>query len=38
MVILRRIRYAVGFNRPSYFSKAFKQYFGCSPFEYVENG
>ncbi|WP_425235667.1 hybrid sensor histidine kinase/response regulator transcription factor [Ulvibacterium sp.] len=34
---ISEVGYAVGFNQPAYFSTAFKQYFGCSPSEYVEN-
>lgn len=32
---IAEIGYAVGFNDPSYFTKTFKQEFGCSPTEYM---
>lgn len=31
-----QIAYMCGFNSPSYFSTAFKQYYGCMPSEYLE--
>lgn len=31
------ISYLVGFNTPSYFSKCFKETFGCTPVEFQEN-
>jgi len=31
------ISYLVGFNTPSYFSKCFKEAFGCTPVEFQEN-
>lgn len=34
-VNISEIGYTVGFNQPAYFSTCFKQYFGCSPSEYV---
>lgn len=33
---IAQIAYMCGFNSPSYFSTAFKQYFGCMPTEYLE--
>ncbi|WP_396152838.1 response regulator [Flavobacterium sp.] len=33
---ISEIAYSVGFNEISYFSKCFKDYFGCSPTEYAE--
>ena len=32
---LTQISYEVGFNSPSHFTKAFKQFFGCLPSEFV---
>lgn len=32
---IAEIGYTVGFNDPSYFTKCFKQEFGCSPTEYI---
>lgn len=32
---ISEIGYAVGFNDPSYFTKSFKQEFGCSPSEFT---
>ena len=32
------IAYEVGFNTPSYFSKCFKERFGCTPNEYINRG
>lgn len=32
---MAQITYMCGFNSPSYFSTAFKQYFGCIPTEYL---
>lgn len=32
---IAQIAYMCGFNSPSYFSTAFKQYYGCMPSEYV---
>lgn len=37
LVILRRVMYVAGFGQPTYFSTVFKQYFGGSPSQYVEN-
>ncbi|MDC6367248.1 MULTISPECIES: response regulator [Flavobacteriaceae] len=34
---ISEVGYAVGFNQPAYFSTAFKQHFGCSPSEYMDN-
>src|SRR5690606_6664143 len=31
-----QVAYMCGFNSPSYFSTAFKQYYGCMPTEYLE--
>ncbi|MDA3878759.1 MAG: response regulator [Prolixibacteraceae bacterium] len=31
------IIYMVGFSNPSYFSRCFKDFYGCTPSEYVEN-
>ncbi len=33
---IAQITYMCGFNSPSYFSTAFKQYYGCMPSEYFE--
>ncbi|WP_026711561.1 response regulator [Flavobacterium filum] len=33
---ISEIAYSVGFNELSYFSRSFKDYFGCSPSEYAE--
>ncbi len=33
---MAQIAYMCGFNSPSYFSTAFKQYFDCMPTEYLE--
>jgi len=33
---ISEISYMCGFNSPSYFSTAFKQFFGCMPTEYLE--
>ncbi|MGJ1434462.1 two-component regulator propeller domain-containing protein [Sphingobacterium siyangense] len=33
---LSEIAYKCGFNTPSYFSTAFKQFYGCMPSEYLE--
>ncbi len=32
---ISEIGYTVGFNQPAYFSTCFKEYFGCSPKEYI---
>ena len=34
-ISISEIGYSVGFNDPSYFTKCFKQEFGCSPSEYL---
>ncbi len=34
-ISISEIGYTVGFNDPSYFTKCFKQEFGCSPSEYL---
>ena len=34
---IAQITYMCGFNSPSYFSTAFKQYFGCMPSEYIKD-
>lgn len=33
---ISEIAYSVGFNEISYFSRCFKDYFGCTPTEYIE--
>ena len=33
---IAQIAYMTGFNSPSYFSTAFKQYYGCMPSEYLD--
>ncbi len=33
---ISEIIYMVGFSSPSYFSRCFKDYFGCTPTEYIE--
>jgi YesN/AraC family two-component response regulator len=33
---VQEIIYMVGFSSPSYFTKCFKEYFGCTPSEYIE--
>ncbi len=32
-----QIGYSVGFNNPGYFSKCFKEIYGCTPSEYITN-
>ncbi|SRX54245.1 response regulator [Aequorivita sp. CIP111184] len=34
-ISISEVGYTVGFNDPSYFTKCFKQEFGCSPSEYI---
>ncbi|OAB79668.1 response regulator [Cochleicola gelatinilyticus] len=34
-VTISEVAYSVGFNDPSYFTKCFKEEFGCSPTQYV---
>lgn len=36
-ISISEIGYAVGFNDPSYFTKCFKQKFGCAPSEYLQH-
>ena len=36
-VNISEIAYDLGFNTPSYFSKCFKDHFGCSPSEYTQS-
>ncbi|MDN3724752.1 tetratricopeptide repeat protein [Aequorivita sp. SDUM287046] len=36
-ISISEVGYSVGFNDPSYFTKCFKQEFGCSPSEYISN-
>lgn len=33
---ISEIIYMVGFSSPSYFTRCFKEYFGCTPSEYIE--
>jgi signal transduction histidine kinase/DNA-binding response OmpR family regulator len=33
---ISEVAYDVGFNTPSYFSEAFRKYYGCSPLEYYK--
>jgi AraC-like DNA-binding protein len=34
---VQEVCYMVGFNSPSYFSRCFREQFGCSPKEYIDN-
>ncbi len=34
---ISEIIYMVGFNNPSYFTRCFKELYGCTPKEYIEN-
>ncbi|HKJ40847.1 MAG TPA: two-component regulator propeller domain-containing protein [Sunxiuqinia sp.] len=34
---ISEIIYMVGFSSPSYFTRCFKEYYGCTPKEYIEN-
>lgn len=34
---ISEIIYMVGFSSPSYFTRCFKEYYGCTPKEYMEN-
>ena len=33
---ISEVGYEVGFNNPSYFATSFKDFFGCSPSEYLQ--
>jgi AraC-like DNA-binding protein len=33
---ISEIIFMVGFSSPSYFARCFKEYYGCTPKEYIE--
>jgi AraC-like DNA-binding protein len=37
-IAVGNVAYSVGFNDPSYFSRVFRRYIGCSPSEFSEQG